>query len=325
MTASTSTPPEELEAIEATDPRATAWQWLVDGGPLSVKINNKRGVYRPHPQTQIIALPSQVEFYALYDEIEAFGLHVPLLVTRDGQIIDGRVRACIAEALDLPLRAEWYDGDEDGVLARVEALNAHRRHLNAAQRVVLVIDRYLDEAKAEAAKAKRRGNAKGGKGKSAASVQSTSGGSAAERAAEMAGNIVSGRSIAALKDLPKAPAVRELIRIGEITTVSAAVRAIEEALPAATQRKRKQEREEKVEARLVATPFDKRVEAADVAISHLLAIVEDDQMPDREERAALMVKVAGWFEGFQGLHEAFAEADKAEDAERLADAVEVER
>jgi hypothetical protein len=72
-------------------------------------------------------------YAALRDDIAAHGVHVPIVKTPDGLILDGRNRAAACAELGLPCPSVVYDGDP---VAYVVSLNLLRRHLNESQRAL---------------------------------------------------------------------------------------------------------------------------------------------------------------------------------------------
>jgi hypothetical protein len=89
-----------------------------------------------HPDSNLLPLMEGVAFECLVDDIRLNGQREPILITADGQIIDGRnrYRACVQLGI-LPFTKLW-DGIGE-VVSLVLSFNLHRRHLSKTQRAVL--------------------------------------------------------------------------------------------------------------------------------------------------------------------------------------------
>ncbi len=86
-----------------------------------------------YPNAAADALPLLVgaEYATLRDDIAAHGLHMPVVLTPDGMLLDGRNRARACEELGITPATTVYEGEP---VAYVVSLNIARRHLNENQR-----------------------------------------------------------------------------------------------------------------------------------------------------------------------------------------------
>jgi hypothetical protein len=87
-----------------------------------------------HPAADAFPMLSAAEYRQLRDDININGVRVPVLMTPDGLVLDGRnrLRACDELGIDPPI--ETYHGDP---VACVISLNLARRHLNESQRAMI--------------------------------------------------------------------------------------------------------------------------------------------------------------------------------------------
>jgi hypothetical protein len=150
------------------------------------------------------------EFFQLAADMSANNLIMPLVVTPDHQVLDGRHRIAIADTLWLPVKVSLFTGSEDSAIRAVLSMNVHRRQLTAAQRGLLVRELYLKQARIAA-----------GPGATESRIL--------ELAVKQSGALASVRTVGALGPVDDAPRTREAIKSGEIkTTTGARRRAIAE-------------------------------------------------------------------------------------------------
>lgn len=101
----------------------------------------------------------------LREDVRQRGVLLPLLVTRDGLVLDGHRRLAVARELGferVPVIHLDLNGTAGWQRAVAMAVNLHRRHLNEAQRVALGTS--LERIEREAAAVRQgEGRAKGGK------------------------------------------------------------------------------------------------------------------------------------------------------------------
>jgi len=117
-----------------------------------------------HPHAERFPLLDGDAFAALVEDIRANGLREPIVLTEDGQILDGRNRwrACHEAGVE-PRTVIWRGSDADA-LRYVLSMNLHRRHLTPSQRAVIGLD-VLPTFEAEA-KERQREHGKTAPGKS---------------------------------------------------------------------------------------------------------------------------------------------------------------
>jgi hypothetical protein len=89
-----------------------------------------------HPLTDMFPLMQGSEFETLVEDIRQHGLLLPIVVDREGRLLDGRnrLRACLAAGVRP--RFETWDGTgtAEGLIL---SLNMRRQHLNKSQRAMI--------------------------------------------------------------------------------------------------------------------------------------------------------------------------------------------
>jgi ParB-like chromosome segregation protein Spo0J len=93
-----------------------------------------------HPLAALFPLMSEAEVATLADDIATHGLHMPIMLDRQGRIVDGRNRYHALQRLGLATAEAHYtttDLDGDALVQYVVSLNLHRRHLNENQRALV--------------------------------------------------------------------------------------------------------------------------------------------------------------------------------------------
>jgi ParB-like chromosome segregation protein Spo0J len=93
--------------------------------------------YEIHPLADLIPEMTATEFAELRNSIRDEGLRVPIVLTSDGRILDGRHRARACAELDIAPRTATFMGNEAECLDYVLDLNLKRRHLNESQRAMV--------------------------------------------------------------------------------------------------------------------------------------------------------------------------------------------
>lgn len=88
-----------------------------------------------HPVAELFPMLSDDELDDLAADIKENGLIHPLIITREGELVDGRNRREALERLGMEARVEVFDGDP---VAYILSANISRRHLNKGQRAMLV-------------------------------------------------------------------------------------------------------------------------------------------------------------------------------------------
>src|SRR3954447_10880817 len=91
---------------------------------------------RVHPLAELLPMLGDADLDRMAADIKANGLRIPIVLHRDGFILDGRNRleACRRAGVE-PSFAE-FQGDDSELPALMLSLNVERRHLNEAQRAV---------------------------------------------------------------------------------------------------------------------------------------------------------------------------------------------
>ncbi len=121
-----------------------------------------------HPAATLIPEPDTEQYERLKQDIREHGLRVPILMTPDGQILDGRTRDRVCRELHIvptPNRQATTEEMLDPT-AVVLSLNAVRRHLSADQIAAIYLQQRSKEtvaADTKAAKASRQSGLKKGK------------------------------------------------------------------------------------------------------------------------------------------------------------------
>lgn len=95
----------------------------------------KLGRYELHPVTTLFSLLEGDAYDALFEDIRKNGLLVPIVLTRDGRLLDGRARLRACLVLGHKPVTTVYEGDDP--LALVVSLNLRRRHLSESQRAMV--------------------------------------------------------------------------------------------------------------------------------------------------------------------------------------------
>lgn len=101
-----------------------------------------------HPLCALIPEMSAQDFARLRDDIEAHGLHRPI-VTLDGTVLDGRHRLRACQEVGVPPRFEEFTGADPADYVYSE--NVSRRHLSKSQLAIVAVRlkaHYAVEAKA---------------------------------------------------------------------------------------------------------------------------------------------------------------------------------
>lgn len=87
-----------------------------------------------HPVASLFPEMSDLEYFELKEDIRLHGLKVPILLSKDGRIVDGRHRAKACYELGIEASYTKSKWDDDATLARdVVSMNLKRRHLTESQ------------------------------------------------------------------------------------------------------------------------------------------------------------------------------------------------
>lgn len=106
-----------------------------------------------HPYADKFPLLPDDELRELADSIASNGLRIPIVVTPDGQILDGRNRARACELLGIEPETVTYDGDD--LAEYVIDCNTTRRHLTTGQRAMASALVLADDGRREGGRWKR--------------------------------------------------------------------------------------------------------------------------------------------------------------------------
>jgi N6-adenosine-specific RNA methylase IME4 len=88
-----------------------------------------------HPAAELFPLVEGEDFARLVADIRENGQQVPIVVTVQGELLDGRNRLRACEEIGIEPRADTYIGADP--VGYVVSLNVHRRHLNESQRAMV--------------------------------------------------------------------------------------------------------------------------------------------------------------------------------------------
>jgi hypothetical protein len=254
----------EADAINAEHQIRIAYGRLKTGAAFSVQVESARGSVKErrlkqHPLSLLFPLMPEKEFVNLVDDVRENGIQVPIHVL-DDEILDGRHRAAVAVAIDVPIRVAEFTGSEDDARRLVISTNLKRRHLTTVQRTVLAEELFMDDAKKVAAESHREASdrgrdsrwgtappavpqppegGRGGKSTAPPAVDHPEaeasppppatkpkkrGKTAAQIAAEMSDGMATARNIEMVAPVKDAPKTRAKVMAGEIKTVPAARR-----------------------------------------------------------------------------------------------------
>jgi hypothetical protein len=185
------------------------------------------GRARTHPMAQLLPMLPRESYKLLKTDIRRHGLRVPIMVTADGLILDGRNReqACRELGIECP-RIVFDDTRPESLFAYVISMNVYRRHLSQEQIVAWferiqrdhqnLAKQILDVEKVKAAAA-RNGNLK--RGQSRQRNVAPSGKTAKAKAEALK---VSERTVQTIERVAReAPEQLERVERGEISAAKA--------------------------------------------------------------------------------------------------------
>lgn len=89
---------------------------------------------KPHPYADKYPMLSDGELAELAESIKANGLRQPIVITPDGQILDGRNRYAACQQAGVEPQVETYDGDD--LAEYVIDCNSSRRHMSTGARAM---------------------------------------------------------------------------------------------------------------------------------------------------------------------------------------------
>lgn len=210
---------------------------LVEQRKFHVVIRGGRGAekeveLRLHPLAQAIPAMPRGEFEEMAADVRKQGVINPIWLYQ-GQVLDGRHRVALADALKVPIMTPLeFEGTDDEARAHVISQNVHRRMLTTAQRGQIVLELFLPQAEA-AARARQRDS--GGDQRSPDRSPPTGGNRSAgveaiEQAVQDSGGLATVRTVQRMAPVRDAPETKERVRRGEIKTATAARKAAQEEL-----------------------------------------------------------------------------------------------
>lgn len=94
-------------------------------------------VPRFHPYADAYPLMDVVSLTELSDSIRRNGLREPVVLHRDGSVLDGRNRLLACETVDVAAVFTTFEGTDAEALEFVIDTNTHRRHLTESQRAMV--------------------------------------------------------------------------------------------------------------------------------------------------------------------------------------------
>lgn len=164
--------------------------------------------YKIHPAAALYPMLPPAELQQLADDIAKTEQRFPVILTREGLVLDGRNRLAACELAGLEPKTREWDG-EGSEIAFIRSVNERRRHLTPSQAGLIAIE-LVPLLEKEARDRQRAGVvAHGREGRSTEQ---------AAQASIDAGERVSPRTLQRAKRVLEAdPAVREKIRNGELT------------------------------------------------------------------------------------------------------------
>jgi len=86
----------------------------------------------PHPAASVWPMLAEPDLRRLADDIATNGLRHPIVLDKDGQILDGRNRYAACQIAGVEPTFETYDGDDP--VSYILSANNERRHLSLPQR-----------------------------------------------------------------------------------------------------------------------------------------------------------------------------------------------
>lgn len=177
----------------------------------------------PHPRASVVPLPDPDTYNQMLEDIERRGIQVPLDITPDGVVMDGRTRLTIARTLAIPeVPVRVIEGaDPFDYMVRAALM---RRDLTKSQRAMLALELpEYQQAKAEAAERREASKAQPGQqvGHVVTRVSAPSPTLATDAIAPLAGvsgSYIRKAALVARED----PVMAERVKAGEVSVSEAA-------------------------------------------------------------------------------------------------------
>ena len=103
----------------------------------------------PHPLAKLYREATDFELQSLVESIRTAGLHLPIAVNPNGQILDGRHRLRACQMAGVEPRFVVFTGSDADAAEFVHAQNVARRHLTASDRALAVARTAASHSDAE--------------------------------------------------------------------------------------------------------------------------------------------------------------------------------
>lgn len=99
-------------------------------------------LFKAHPAANLFPMMSKSDLAELAADIAANGQLLPIVVTSDNQVLDGRNRLEACRLAGVEPEMQIWDREDDGVSPTVWVMSAnkHRRHMNESQLALVAVD-----------------------------------------------------------------------------------------------------------------------------------------------------------------------------------------
>ncbi len=116
--------------MKTTEPKAPVFVW------------KKEWSKKAHPAANLFPMLSDYKLDEMSADIKANGLHDPIILTHDGEVLDGRNRLVACQRAEVEPDFEYWNRADDNIspTAWVISKNLHRRHLTPSQAAMVAAD-----------------------------------------------------------------------------------------------------------------------------------------------------------------------------------------